>query len=264
VTSTYTWIKSGTLSDATTTNTFNIETSTKALAYNKHYLRQKITDAQVATSSVLYDYFHVEIDHVCRADELSITIANDIGDATYTFNESSGAAVDIATPTVTNSVADCTVAYALFGFNTASDKWEDFSDATGPLAYIISAFNTTTGKVTVLNTAGTKTSAGDLKPQTLLNLKVVATSSDSVAAGKTVEDEFTLTMRESKCVNNKLALDTSTNANSSSGVVIPDIAYTWDTTAVTKTPAYSTTYTDADCPITAELYTWSESANAWT
>ena len=68
VTSTYTWIKSGTLGDATTTNTFQVWTTNKSLAYNKHYLRQKITDAQVATSSVLYDHFHVEIDYYCRDD----------------------------------------------------------------------------------------------------------------------------------------------------------------------------------------------------
>ena len=84
--------------------------------------------------------------------------------------------------------------YALFGFNTASDKWEDFSDASTPLAYIVNAFSTSTGKVTVKNTNGTKTTANDLKPTTKLQLKVIATSTYSTQAEKSVADEFTLTM----------------------------------------------------------------------
>jgi len=118
-----------------------------------------------------------------------------------------------------------------------------------------------------LNTTGTKTTTGDLKPQTLLNLKVVATSSDSVKTNPSVEDEFTLTMRVSVCVDNKIAFDPSgsnTYAGANSGgAVASDITYVIGESAQNITPKYSTVKSFTPCPITAELLVLNDTTNQW-
>ena len=99
----------------------------------------------------------MNIGYTCYADELTITVANDIGDQIYEFNQSAGAAVALTTPTLTHSVSDtgsCAVTYKLYGYDDADDVWLDYADGSTPLAYIVDSFNTSTGAISVLNTNG--------------------------------------------------------------------------------------------------------------
>ena len=85
----------------------------------------------------------------------------------------------------------CEITYKVFGnFNTFGTEqlWKDYSSCSNCLDYIISSFSTSTGVVTVYNAAGTQTATGDLKPQTILQLKIVATSTYSQTTAKTAED----------------------------------------------------------------------------
>jgi hypothetical protein len=74
------------------------------------------------------------------------------------------------------------------------------------LGYIIKTFNPVTGAVTVENLTGMN-GAVDLKPQTILELKFVATSVYSKEATREIEDSFFLKMRQSPCVDNVLAFN---------------------------------------------------------
>lgn len=149
-------------------------------------MRSSVTDV---TGKVIYDEYTLTFKYACWTDELSISTTNDIADQIYEF----GAAKALTTPTVTQSVSGCQITYKVFGnFNAFGQQqiWQDYSNCSNCLNYIISTFSTTTGAITVLNASGTKTTTGDLLPQTILQLKIVATSTYSQTTAKSVEDMF--------------------------------------------------------------------------
>ena len=93
-------------------------------------------------------------------------------------------------------------------------------------------------------------------------MKIVAASTYSKSSGKTVEDDFKLTMSDG-CASNKIALDGTTYANSNAGTAVSDFSYTIGTTAVPVKPLISTVSTLAACPITSKLYVFNPATNAW-
>ena len=120
------------------------------------------------------------------------------------------------------------------------------------LGYFINSFNSASGLVRIYNADGTKTTSGDLKPSTVINLMIVATSTYSQTSMNTVTDYFSLTMSTSTCLNNKIALDGSTYSNTSlGGVNIPNINYIIGSTQLTYNPLFSTLYATTTCSITA-------------
>jgi len=86
------------------------------------------------------------------------------------------------------------------------NQWQEKGSATCTtcLDYIIKSFSTTTGQGVVENLTGTKTTTGDLKPQTVLELKIVTKSVFSRSTTASVADNFYLKMRQSPCVDNLL------------------------------------------------------------
>lgn len=142
--------------------------------------------------------------------------------------------------------------------------WRDFADASTPLPFIAS-FSTSTGVATVNYSPAVGATSADLtglvwKPKTVLQMKIVATSTNSKSAKASVTDDFTLTMSDT-CAANKIALDGTTYANSNSGTAVSDFTYTIGQAAVTKKPLISTVETNANCPVTSKLYVYSEAAN---
>jgi hypothetical protein len=80
----------------------------------------------------------------------------------------------------------------------------------------------------VYNSDGTKTSTGDLLPETTIQLKLLATSTESKSATKEVEDFFNLKISLSACVDNKIAFDPSNSfvyANHHGTSVVSDVEY---------------------------------------
>ena len=139
----------------------------------------------------------------------------------------------------------------MFAYNFFSGSWDDYLTCTC-LSYFIQSFSTSTGQVQVYNANGTKTTTGDLKPSTVLQLKIVATSTYSQTLTNTVTDYFSLTMSTSTCLNNKIALDGTIYSNTSpGGVNIPNISYIIGSTFVTYNPLFSTLYSISTCSITA-------------
>jgi len=135
--------------------------------------------------------------------------------------------------------------YKLYGYDTGTSLWIDFSDASGSLDYIVTAFDDTNGKITVENADGTKTTTGDLKPQTNILLKIVVTSTWSRSSFRVVEDEFTLVVYDetsNACPTNKVAFDPSGSyvyANHYGTSVVSDVNYEIGDT-VNIDPKYST------------------------
>jgi hypothetical protein len=142
-------------------------------------------------------------------------------------------------------------------------NWRDYADADSPLPFI-SAFSTSTGATSV-SYAGTGTDAiltgKTWKPKTILQMKIVATSTYSTSTGKTIEDTFLLTMSD-RCAANKIALDASL-ANSNGGTAIIDFAYLIGSGSTVKKPLISAVETNANCPITSKLYVFDPSQNVW-
>ena len=119
----------------------------------------------------------------------------------------------------------------------------------------ISSFVTSTGVATV-SVAGTEnsgiapTTGLAWKPQTIIKLKIVATSTYSKTTLRSVSNEFTLTLSDG-CSANKIALDGTTYSNrlNTSGISIADFSYTIGDTAVPKLPLFTTVRANDACPI---------------
>jgi len=142
---------------------------------------------------VVTDEYYLTFKYACWTDTLSINFANNLLDQIYSFGQPS---TTLPSPVVTQSVPGCTMAFQVFGnFNQfgQQDAWADF-DTCGCLGFIISTFNHSTGQLTIFNNDGTRSTAGDLKPQTTLELKIVATSTYSTQTTRVVEDSFNLKM----------------------------------------------------------------------
>jgi len=186
-------------------------------------MRNSVTDV---TGKVLYDEYNLTFKYACWTDGVSLT--TNIQDQIYQFG--SGAKL-LTLPAITQSVSGCTLAFKVFGNFSAFGEtraWQDYSNCSNCLNYIISAFSTTTGQITVTNAAGTRTTTGDLKPETWLELKIVATSIYSKEVTSSVEDLFVLKMRQSVCVDNKLAFDPASSfvyANHYGTSTVSDVSY---------------------------------------
>jgi len=160
--------------------------------------------------------------------------------------------------------------YGLFTVFGEQNTWKDYSTCSC-LGYIISAFDTTTGLVSVNNPTGTQTTVGDLKPQTLLQLKIVATSNYSRVSTGVIEDAFYLKMRQSPCVDNQLTFSPTPSSqflnHYGTGIPpppnIPNFSYLIGTSAQPVDLKYSTIFTNVECPLTATLYIYDQPSNSW-
>ena len=166
-------------------------------------------------------------------------------------------------------MAGCTIAYQIWGYIggdfTSLNQWRDYNNCSNCLSYIIKTFSTTTGAAEVEST-GTMLVANDLKPQTILDLKIVTRSVFSRTATKQVEDFFLLKMRQSPCVDNRLAFDPTgafVYANHYGTEPVKDYEYLIGTPVVQINPKYSTVFTTTACPLTAWLYILDEQTNQW-
>ena len=106
----------------------------------------------------------------------------------YTFG---AAALTIPTPVITHTVG-CAMTYKLFAFFDVSNKWEDFSDATTPLSTFISSFVPATGvaQVTCTGTGTAPTTGLAWKAKTLIQMRIVATSTYSKKIDNAATDDF--------------------------------------------------------------------------
>lgn len=216
-------------------------------------------DSGHANASV-YDQFTVTFHYLCADDNVSIAIANDIVDQSYTFNQGETA---LPQPAITHTTG-CQVTFKLFAYYDTNNAWVDFSDASNPLASFISAFDPNTGiaKVTSTGTGVAPPSGSNWKPRTTVPMKIVATSVHSKTSLSQVSDEFSLTLSDT-CGANKIALDLTTYANNNAGVAVSSFTYTINSTAVSKKPAISTVKTNAECPIQSKLYIFQASDSTW-
>jgi hypothetical protein len=189
-------------------------------------------------AGTIYDDFKVTFVYACVNDELTITaVTSDISAQTYTYG---AAAATMPTPTITQSVASCAKTFKIYAFSSLNNVWRDYAESTTPLPFI-SAFDTATGIASV-SYAGSGTSTlltgATWKPKTVLQMKIVATSTHSKTAKATATDEWYLTMSDT-CSANRIALDASLT-NSNGGTAVSDFTYTIGTTSVTKKPLIST------------------------
>lgn len=194
------------------------------------------------TGKTLTDEYHLKFQYACWTDKLSSPIASNIADQTYTFGVANFA---LSVPTISQSVAGCTMQFSVWGhFNQfgQQDAWFDYSNCSNCLNYIIKTFNPSTGAIVVENLTGMN-GAVDLKPQTILELKVVATSVYSQDAARVIEDSFFLKMRQSPCVDNKLAFDPAASfvySNHYGTSPVADVLYEIGSGSFFIDPKYST------------------------
>jgi hypothetical protein len=189
-------------------------------------------------AGTIYDEFKVTFVYACISDELTITaVTSDINAQTYTYG---AAALTIPTPAITQTVSGCAKTFKLYAFSPLNNVWRDFAEGTTPLPFV-TGFVTSTGVATV-NYAGTGSSTEltglTWKPKTVLQMKIVATSTHSKTSKASATDEWQLTMSD-KCSANKIALDGTTYANSNSGTAVSDFTYTIGTASVSKKPLIS-------------------------
>ena len=77
---------------------------------------------------------------------------------------------------------------------------------------------------------------------------------------------FNLIMRQSECVNNKIAFDSSTAFvydNHYGSDILADVEYMIGDNTVIINPKYSTTISTNTCPLEAYLYILDEATNEW-
>lgn len=192
------FIQASSYSDATgtggathfTTNQYNLylpfsnfASFETAYGTQKPKFRTKIYDVAGRT---LYDEYEITFTYECRSDKATMTA---LTDQIYQFGQG---ALALITPVVSHTYTSCpwtyTVATYFDGFGTG-DLWKQYDTCGGCLAYFISAFNTATGVVTITS-SGTKTTANDLKPQTIYQMKITYTSLQSRDAQGVVSDIF--------------------------------------------------------------------------
>ena len=189
-------------------------------------------------AGTIYDDFKVTFVYACVSDELTITaVTSDISAQAYTYG---AVAATMPTPAITQSVSGCAKTFKLYAFSPLNNVWRDWAEATTPLPFI-SAFASGTGIATVSYAgfgSSTLLTGATWKPKTVLQMKIVATSTHSKSSKATATDEWQLTMSDT-CSANKIALDASLT-NSNSGTAVSDFTYTIGTGAVTKKPLIST------------------------
>jgi hypothetical protein len=142
-----TFIKASTYLD-TKTDTFSFDSNSYQLflpfasltSFTTNYgttpirMRSSVTDV---AGRVLYDEYNLTFKYACWADNLSITLANDIADQIYEFG---GTALPLTAPTVTQTETGCEITYKVFGlFNSVGSNqiWKDSSACSNCLDYII-------------------------------------------------------------------------------------------------------------------------------
>lgn len=212
------------------------------------------------TGGTIYDPFKVSFVYLCASDALSITIANNILDQAYTFNQ---AALALPTPVITHT-AGCAMTFKLFAYFDVNDAWEDHADASSPLASFVSGFNPSTGVASISCTGvGTAPTSGlAWKAKTVVPMRITATSTYSRSAQSSVSDDFTLTLSDT-CGGNQLALDSISYPNVNGGAAVSNFNYHIDDAAVSKQPAVSAKVSMVSCPITAKLYIFRPTDNTW-
>lgn len=219
--------------------------------------RTKVYDVAGRT---LYDEYEIAFWYLCWNDYVTM---NTLIDQTYQFGQG---AMTLQTPVITHTYADCPITYKIFGYFpgfSVGDNWFDYSTCSC-LNYVISGFDVLTGIAVVTNASGTKTTTGDLKPQTIMQLKIQATSTQSKQVP--ASDIFYLKLRQSPCVDNKLSFDSATwtYANQYGTSAVKDYSYLIGTTAVNILPKYSTVFDTTSCGLTATVYIFDLANNLWT
>ena len=95
-------------------------------------------------------------------------------------------------------------------------------------------------------------------------LRIQATSTYSKTALKVVTDDFNLKMRQSPCVDNKIAFDPSASrvySNAYGTAVVSDVSYLIGAATVTIEPKYSASMATSSCPLNAYLFVLDETTN---
>ena len=226
-------------------------------------MRIKTTDAfSGQATGTVYDQFTVSFVYACASDSLTITnLASNMLDQTYTYG---AAALTLPTPAISHTVSGCATTFKIYAYSTLLNIWRDYADADSPLPFI-SAFSTSTGVASVFY-AGTGTdtilTGQTWKSKTILQMKIIATSTYSKSVSSTVTDVFMLTMSDN-CAQNKIALDGTSYGNANTGTAISDFSYVIGSASITKLPIISTVKTNASCPIVSKLYVFDPVANVW-
>ena len=81
-----------------------------------------------------------------------------------------------------------------------------------------------------------------------------------------VTDDFNLKMRQSPCVDNKIAFDPSASrvySNAYGTAVVSDVSYLIGAATVTIEPKYSASMATSSCPLNAYLFVLDETTNQW-